>query len=68
LTAQPWVLGERPLSALKAWEPEPCRWLGYNAIVRSFVHEDRILANPHSPAWRRALAGKLADFMERLMR
>lgn len=68
LTAQPWVLGERPLSALKAWEPEPCRWLGYNAIVRSFSHEDRILANPHSPAWRRALASKLADFMEGLMR
>lgn len=68
LTAQPWVLGERPLTALKAWEPEPCRWLGYNAIVRSFVHEDRVLANPHSAPWRRALAVRLADFMEGLMR
>jgi len=68
LTAQPWVLGERPLSTLKAWEPEPCRWLGYNAIVRSFVHEDRVLANPHSAPWRRALAARLADFMEGLMR
>ncbi len=67
LTAQPWVLGERPLSTLKAWEPEPCRWLGYNAIVRSFVHEDRVLANPHSAPWRRALAARLADFMEGLM-
>jgi glycine/D-amino acid oxidase-like deaminating enzyme len=68
LTEQPWVLGERPLSALKAWEPEPCRWLGYNAIVRSFVHEDRVLASPHSAPWRRALAARLADFMEGLMR
>jgi hypothetical protein len=62
------VLGERPLSALKAWEPEPCRWLGYSAIMRSFAAEDRVLANPHSPAWRRALAARLADFMEGLMR
>ncbi|SDI18294.1 Glycine/D-amino acid oxidase [Pseudomonas benzenivorans] len=68
LTEQPWVLGERPLSALKAWEPEPCRWLGYNAIVRSFVHEDRVLANPHSAPWRRTLAARLADCMEGLMR
>jgi glycine/D-amino acid oxidase-like deaminating enzyme len=68
LTAQPWVLGERPLAALKAWEPEPCRWLGYNAIIRSFAHEDRVLANPHSAPWRRALAARLADFMEGLMR
>ncbi|MGA4817213.1 hypothetical protein ACPA9J_30785 [Pseudomonas aeruginosa] len=42
------MLGERPLDSLARWEPEPCRWLGYNAIIRSFVHEDRVLADPHS--------------------
>ncbi|MNG17948.1 hypothetical protein D3C84_1019710 [compost metagenome] len=68
LTRQPWVLGDGSLSRLDAWEPEPCRWLGYNAIIRSFVHEDRVLANPHSAAWRRAMALKLADLMEGLMR
>ena len=68
LTEQPWVLRERPIKALKAWEPEPCRWLGYNAIVRSFVHEDRVLADPSSAPWRRALATRLADFMQGLMR
>ncbi|HBX55623.1 NAD(P)/FAD-dependent oxidoreductase [Pseudomonas sp. UBA2684] len=68
LTAQPWVLGERPVTALKAWEPEPCRWLGYNAIIRSFAHEDHVLANPRSAPWRRALARRLADCMESLMR
>ena len=67
LTAQPWVLAEQPLASLKAWEPEPWRWLGYNAIVQSFSHEDRVLADPHSPPWRRALAARLADFMEGLM-
>jgi glycine/D-amino acid oxidase-like deaminating enzyme len=68
LTEQPWVLGERPMTALKAWEPEPCRWLGYNAIIRSFSHEDRVLADPRSAPWRRSMASRLADFMEGLMR
>ena len=68
LTEQPWVLGERPLTALKTWEPEPCRWLGYNAIIRSFAHEDRVLADPRSAPWRRSMASRLADFMEGLMR
>ncbi|MNE53857.1 hypothetical protein D3C80_1486070 [compost metagenome] len=64
---QPWVVPRGGLDALKAWEPEPCRWLGYNAIIRSFVHEDEVLANPRSPLWRRRLAEKLAATMEGLM-
>ncbi len=68
LTRQPWVLGDGPLNRLSTWEPEPCRWLGYNAIIRSFVHEDRVLADPHSAPWRRAMAMKLASVMEGLMR
>lgn len=64
---QPWVLPDSPLSRLRRWEPEPCRWLGYNAIIRSFVHEDGVLANPRSPAWRRRLAQALAERMESLM-
>lgn len=68
LTRQPWVIHDRPLEAsLRRWEPEPCRWLGYNAIIRSFVHEDDVLANPASPPWRRRLAEKLAATMEGLM-
>lgn len=67
LTQQPWVMSDAPLNSLRRWEPEPCRWLGYNAIIRSFVHEDEVLANPRSPAWRRRLAASLADRMESLM-
>ncbi|MGE7994202.1 NAD(P)/FAD-dependent oxidoreductase [Pseudomonas sp. NPDC089554] len=67
LTAQPWVHDNRPLSSLASWPPEPCRWLGYNAIIQSFVHEDRTLANPGSAPWRRRLASGLADFMEGFM-
>lgn len=67
LVQQPWVLAERGLDALRAWEPEPCRWLGYNAIIRSFVHEDQTLANPATAPWRRSLATRLAAFMEGFM-
>lgn len=68
LTHQPWVLGDRPLASLPRWEPEPLRWLGYNAIIQSFVHEDRVLNNPHAPRWRRHMAESLAGCMERLMK
>jgi glycine/D-amino acid oxidase-like deaminating enzyme len=68
LTRQPWVMHDQSPSSLAAWPPEPCRWLGYNAIIRSFVHEDQVLANPHSPPWRRRLASRMASFMEGFMR
>lgn len=67
LTRQPWVIPQGGLAALKAWEPEPCRWLGYNAIIRSFVHEDQVLANPATAPWRRKLASAIAGFMEGFM-
>ena len=67
LTAQPWVHDNRPLSSLASWPPEPYRWLGYNAIIQSFVFEDRTLASPASPPWRRRLASGLADLMQGFM-
>lgn len=67
LVRQPWVIPQGGLDALRAWEPEPLRWLGYNAIIRSFIHEDRVLADPHSAPWRRKLATQVAGFMEGLM-
>ncbi|WP_137806159.1 FAD-binding oxidoreductase [Pseudomonas sp. G(2018)] len=67
LVRQPWVIPRGGLTALKAWEPEPCRWLGYNAIIRSFVHEDQTLANPATAPWRRRLASGVAGFMEGFM-
>jgi glycine/D-amino acid oxidase-like deaminating enzyme len=67
LVRQPWVIPQGGLDSLKAWEPEPCRWLGYNAIIRSFVHEDQTLANPATAPWRRRLASGVAGFMEGFM-
>ncbi len=68
LTQQPWVYSDSRLERLPGWEPEPCRWLGYNAIIQSFVHEDRVLADPHSAPWRRRLAQSVAGFMEGFMK
>ncbi|MDP3814570.1 FAD-dependent oxidoreductase, partial [Pseudomonas sp.] len=68
LTRQPWVLDGQSIRRLPRWEPEPLRWLGYNAIIHSFAFEDRILANPHSPPWRRRLATGLSGFLEGFMR
>ncbi|MDE8346867.1 MAG: FAD-dependent oxidoreductase, partial [Acidocella sp.] len=67
-TSQPWVMKDKTMrQALRRWEPEPLRWLGYNAIISSFVHEDKVLANPHSAPWRRHLAQALAERMQGLM-
>src|SRR5690606_3770618 len=55
LTRQPWVQRESGLKRLAGWEPEPLRWLGYSAILRSFSLEDRVLADPGSAPWRRRL-------------
>ena len=67
LVRQPWVIPQGGLDALRPWEPEPLRWLGYNAIIRSFIHEDQVLANPDSAPWRRKLAMQVAGFMEGFM-
>ncbi|MVW74522.1 NAD(P)/FAD-dependent oxidoreductase [Pseudomonas xionganensis] len=67
LTRQPWVQ-HGAIRQLPHWEPEPLRWLGYNAIIHSFAHEDRVLANPHSAPWRRKMAMRVADVLEGLMR
>ena len=64
LVRQPWV---RQPGSLSRWEPEPLRWLGYNAIINSFVREDRTLNNPASAPWRRRLAMRVASCMEGLM-
>ncbi|MEB0096507.1 hypothetical protein [Pseudomonas sp. DC1.2] len=67
LLRQPWVIAQGGFETLRALEREPCRWLGYNAIIRSFVHEDKTLANPTTAPWRRKLASGMAGFMEGFM-
>ncbi len=63
LVRQPWVLRDKPISALKRWEPEPLRWLTYKTVNQLYALEDRVLSAP-TPAWQRRLVSGLADVME----
>ncbi|MFM2277854.1 MAG: hypothetical protein RLZZ444_85 [Pseudomonadota bacterium] len=66
LTRAPWAIRDKSLDeALKVWEPEPFRWLGYSAVVNAFTWEDRVLANPKSPAPYRKFAIAVADGVSR---
>jgi hypothetical protein len=66
LTRAPWAIRDKSLDeALKVWEPEPFRWLGYSAVVNAFTWEDRVLANPKSPAAYRKFAIAVADGVSR---
>lgn len=64
LALLPWLTTP---AACRQWEPEPLRWLGYHAILRSFDWEDRVLQRQQSPAWQRRLAQRLAAGMAGLM-
>ena len=54
LTSLPWV---GPFA--RAWEPEPLRWLGVNAVYSLYAAADRREARTHRPA----LAGRAADLL-----
>ncbi|TBU95847.1 NAD(P)/FAD-dependent oxidoreductase [Phytopseudomonas dryadis] len=56
----PWVTRRSLSSALKRWEPEPFRWLGYGGISAAYSYEDALLSNPHSAPWQRKMATALA--------
>ncbi|MDQ4024476.1 MAG: FAD-dependent oxidoreductase, partial [Actinomycetota bacterium] len=54
LTRLPWV-GHRS----RAWEPEPLRWLGTNAVLWTMASADRAEARTGRPARRADVVGKL---------
>ncbi|MCB1757844.1 MAG: FAD-binding oxidoreductase, partial [Gammaproteobacteria bacterium] len=69
LTSMPWVF--RPAtyrSALKAWEPEPLRWLAYQSLLRCFTLEEKLYSTNKITGRGEKLLGsfcdRLAGFME----
>lgn len=66
-TRQPWVLNDKPLSALRKWEPEPLRWITYKATNLMLIYEDKVLADLNSPKWKRKLVSKLCDILESVL-
>jgi len=60
-TRAPWVIRQgTPAKALRRWEPEPIRWLGYWAVSTAYRMEDNVLAQPESARWRRHMASAIA--------
>lgn len=66
-TQQPWVLNNKPLTALRKWEPEPIRWLTYKTLNQMLIYEDKVLADLSSPRWKRKSVVFICDVLESLI-
>lgn len=66
-TQQPWVMNEKPLSALKKWEPEPFRWLTYKTLNKVLIYEDKLLADLTTPKWKRKAIVALSNMLDSIM-
>ncbi len=61
----PWAHRVPIPRALRRWEPEPLRWLGYKAITLGQAWEESVYRR-EAPAWQRRLAAgysRLVDWM-----
>lgn len=68
-THMPWVFADRaPRSTLRAWEPEPIRWLTSRAIMSAFAWEEKLCRIKSSTSWKKSFATRLSDSMSLLMR
>jgi glycine/D-amino acid oxidase-like deaminating enzyme len=67
-TSMPWAFTPAShKSALRRWEPEPCRWLVYKTILTAFSWEENFYNRGSAPAWQRKIAGALCDKLALLM-
>jgi glycine/D-amino acid oxidase-like deaminating enzyme len=62
LTNMPWAFTSAThKTALKRWEPEPCRWLTYKILSNVFSWEEDLYNKGKAPAWQRKAAGRVCD-------
>ncbi len=54
-------------SGLRLWEPEPFRWIGYQAVMGSYVLENAVLSRPESPALLRWAVVNLCNLCELIL-
>ena len=66
-TSMPWVFRSDVPSALRRWEPEPLRWLGFKLLWSIFGWEEALYREGTAPAWRMKLAKRAADLVEKLL-
>ena len=68
LTAMPWVFTPAThKSAIRRWEPEPCRWLTYQAILAAFSWEEDLYNKRKAPKWVKKTTGAICDKLALLM-
>ena len=68
-TQMPWVFkGISHRTALRTWEPEPCRWLTSKAIVKAFTHEENICLKNSGQSFSKSAASQLSCALSKLMR
>lgn len=65
LTRMPWAHCGHPRSQLRAWEPEPLRWLGYKATDLSLRWQEAAYSRNVKP-WHQGLAKGVSDALGRL--
>ena len=66
-TQLPWVHRTPINKALRSWEPEPFRWLTYAAMAKMFDYEERLYGKPDASAWKKTLAGGIANGLSRIL-
>ena len=62
LTTMPWAHRSAPGRALRRWEPEPLRWLGYRATDLVMGWEESCYRR-QAPAWQRALLRRCSAWL-----
>jgi glycine/D-amino acid oxidase-like deaminating enzyme len=68
LVAMPWVRTSGPWkSQLRPWEPEPLRWIGYNAVSATYRLEDVLCGSATAPAWSKSVVRSLGNGVDRLL-
>ncbi len=67
LTQMPWAHHGSLQQHARRWEMEPLRWLGYRAILNTFVYEESVLSNNKSSTWKRRAIDGLAGAAKKVL-
>lgn len=67
LSQMPWAMVGKRSKQQPSWEPEPLRWLAYQAINRAYLKEDQLCVNPKTPTWKKQLAISWSKALSKLL-
>ena len=64
LVSMPWAHRQDYRRALRRWEPEPFKWLGYKTINFLQKHEDLAYSNPQASRFRKSTLRGLGNLID----